>query len=178
MSFDEARYYLDKTRRKYILIRVTELVLSAAAVAFLVLCILQITPSSGLWNLFIAIGSGLIFFILRAIHLRIFQLTNSGVASYLNRHYPALEESADLILKEDEELTSIQQLQKTRSVQHLESLYPSIKLPGQIGRTLLLFSISIVGYMLVNYFAKTPSQSKTDTASSSSVIDDDRSASF
>jgi len=178
MSFDEARYYLDKTRRKYILIRVTELVLSAAAVAFLVLCILQITPSSGLWNLFIAIGSGLIFFILRAIHLRIFQLTNSGVASYLNRHYPALEESADLILKEDEELTSIQQLQKTRSVQHLESLYPSIKLPGQIGRTLLLFSISIVGYMLVNYFAKTPSQSKTDTASSSSVIDDDRSAFF
>ena len=148
MSFEDARYYLDRTRRRYLLIRVTELVLSSVAIAFLVLSILLMTPAKGLWPLLIAVGSGLTFFVLRSIQLRIFRITNAGVASYLNRNYPALEESADLILKEDEGLTSIQQLQKTRSVQQLASLYPSIKLPGNIGRTLLFFSISILGYLL------------------------------
>ncbi len=118
------------------------------------------------------------FFILRSIQLRLFRITNAGVASYLNRNYPVLEEGADLILKEDEGLTSIQQLQKTRSVQHLASLYPSIKLPGNIGWTLLFFSISIVGYFLVDNFAKTTSQSQADRTSLASTIADDRVASL
>jgi hypothetical protein len=178
MNFEEARYYLDKTRRKYILIRVTELILSSVAVAFLVIAVLQMTPSSRMWRLLISVGTGLIFFTLRAIQLRIFQITNAGVASYLNRHYPALEESVDLILKKEEDLTSIQQLQKARSVQHLESLYPSIKLPSHIGRTLLLFLISILGYVLVNNFAKTTSQPKADLNSPSSVVVDNKLASL
>ena len=124
MSFEDARYYLDRTRRRYLLIRVTELVLSSVAMAFLVLSILLMTPVKGLWPLLMAVGSGLTFFILRSIQLRVFRITNAGVASYLNRNYPVLEEGADLILKEDEGLTSIQQLQKTRSVQQLASLYP------------------------------------------------------
>src|SRR5688572_7820528 len=109
MSFGDARYYLDRTRRRYVLIRVTELVLSSVAIAFLVLSILQMTPAKGMWPMLIVIGSGLSFFILRSIQLRVFRITNAGVASYLNRNYPVLEEGADLILKEDEGLTSIQQ---------------------------------------------------------------------
>src|SRR5688572_24353212 len=178
MSLEDARYYLDRTRRRYLLVRVTELVLSSVAIAFLVLSILQMTPAKGLWPRLVAVGSGLTFVILRSIQLRVFRITNAGVASYLNRNYPVLEEGADLILKEDEGLTSIQQLQKTRSVQQLASLYPSIKLPGNIGWTLLFFSISIAGYFLVDNFAKTTSQSQTDPTSATLTIADDRSVSL
>jgi hypothetical protein len=178
MSFEDARYYLEKTRRRYLLIRVTELILSSVAIAFLVLAILLMTHSRGLWPLLLSVGSGLTFFILRSIQLRLFRLTNAGVASYLNRKYPALEEGADLILKEDDGLTSIQQLQKTRSVQQLASLYPSIKLPGNVGRTLLFFSISIVGYLLVDNFAKTTSQAHADRTSAASTTADDPIASL
>ncbi len=48
MSFEDARYYLDRTRRRYLLIRVTELVLSSVAIAFLVLSILLMTPVKGI----------------------------------------------------------------------------------------------------------------------------------
>jgi len=178
MSLDDARYYLDRTRRRYLLVRVTELFLGAVAIAFLVLSILQMTPAKGLWPMLTAVGSGLTFFILRSIQLRVFRITNAGVASYLNRNYPVLEEGADLILKEDEGLTSIQQLQKTRSVQQLASLYPSIKLPGNMGWTLLFFPICILGYFFVDNFVKTTSQSQADTTSGALTIADDRSVSL
>ncbi len=178
MSFEDARYYLDKTRRKYILVRVTELLLSSAAITFLVLCILQVAVSGRLLSLMLAVICGLIFFLLRGLQLRIFRITNDGVASYLNRNYPVLEESVDLILKEDAELTSIQQLQKTRSVQHLETLYPSIKLPDQIGRTLLIFSISILAYVFVSSVAKRASQPQSGPPAPASMVVNDRLASL
>jgi hypothetical protein len=178
MSFEDARYYLDKTRRKYVLIRVTELVLSSLAVGFLVLTISRMTASGSMWHLLISVGAGLIFFVLRAIQLRIFQITNAGIASYLNRHYPALEESADLILQEDEELTSIQQLQKTRSVQHLRSVYPSIRLPGHIVRTSLLFLISILAYAFADNFTRKTSQSELGRTFPSSAIASNKPASL
>src|SRR4030095_7626040 len=153
MSSQDARYHLDKTRRKFMLVHITNLLVSSLAVAFVVLCILLITPAKGFWLPAIGIGAGLIFFVLRAIQLKVFGLTSAHVASYLNRHYPSLEEAADLILKEDEELTSIQQLQKNRSVKQLSSIYPSIKVPVRIGRGLLLFSVSIIVYVLINNFA-------------------------
>jgi hypothetical protein len=177
MSSQDARYHLDRTRRKFTLVHVASLLVSSLAVTFLVLCILLITPAKGFWFPVIAVGAGLIFFVLRAIQLKLFKLTNAGVASYLNRHYPALEEAADLILKEDEELTSLQQLQKSRSVKQLSSIYPSIKVPVRIGRDLLLFSMSILCYVLINSFATTTSQHKVNQTSEERIVNANRPAS-
>ena len=178
MSSQDARYYLDKTRRKFMLVHITNLLVSSLAVAFLVLCILSITHARGFWLPAIGIAAGLMFFMLRAIQLKVFGLTSAHVASYLNRHYPSLEEAADLILKEDEELTSIQQLQKNRSVKQLSSIYPSIKVPVRIGRALLLFSVSIIVYILINNFATTTSQKQIDQGTEGSVAVLDRPASI
>src|SRR5688572_20113252 len=115
MSSQDARYHLDKTRRKFVLVHITNLLMSSLAVAFLVLSILLITPAKGFWLPAIAIGAGLIVFLLRAIQLKVVGLTSAHVASYLNRHHPSLGEAADLILKEDEEITTIQHLRKNRS---------------------------------------------------------------
>ncbi len=116
------------------------------------------------------------FFMLRAIQLKVFGLTNAGVARYLNRHYPSLEEAADLILKEDEELTSIQQLQKDRSAKQLSSIYRSIKVPVHIGRPLLFFIMSIIGYLLISNFATTPTHNEIDQKSEEPSIIVDRPA--
>jgi hypothetical protein len=66
-----------------------------------------------------------------------------------------MEEAADLILKEDEELTSIQQLQKNRSIIQLSSLYPSVKVPVHLWRPLLILATSVLAYVLIsNFFVK------------------------
>ena len=178
MSSQEARYHLERTRRKFTFVQVANLLVSSLAVTFLVLCILLITPAKGFWFPVIAVGAGLIFFALRAIQLKVFGLTNAGIASYLNRHYPALQEAADLILKDDEELTSVQQLQKSRSVKQLSSIYPSIKVPVRFEQALLLFSMSILCYFLIINFATTTSQNGIDQTSKEPIVNVDRPASI
>ena len=63
---------------------------------------------------------------------------------YLNRNYPALQESADLLIKNDEELSRLQLLQKDRTAQQFEAIYPTIKLPHQMGRAIGIFGLSVV----------------------------------
>ena len=176
MSSQEARYHLDKTRRKFVLARMANLLLSSFALAFVVLCILLITNISGFWFIAIAVTAGLIFFVVRAVQLNVFGLSNAAVASYLNRHYPSLDEAADLILKEDEELTSIQRLQKSRSIEHLSSIYSSIKVPVRIGRALLLFSISVVAYVSISNLAWPTTGRQMDVAGKGTASAENRPA--
>lgn len=162
MSGSDARYHLDKTRRKFMFARLAELLLSSVAVIFIALCALLILGTKGFISFAIAIGTGIIFFAIRAIQLNVFGLTNAGVASYLNRHYPSMEEAADLILKDDEELTSVQQLQKNKSISHLSSLYPSIKIPIHFWRPLLIVVVSALAYILIDNIPLIKSEHQED----------------
>jgi hypothetical protein len=78
-----------------------------------------------------------------------------------------MEEATDLILKEDEELTSIQQLQKNRSITHLSSLHPSIKVPVRLWRPLLILVASVLAYVLINNFSVRESELKKNVDSKS-----------
>lgn len=128
MSATEARYHIQRTKRKYLLLRIMETLLSSLAVAFIILCVCLLFSLKTNMAVFLSLGGGLIYFIFRSWELSILKVKEKDVVQYINQHYAQMEESTDLLMLEDHELTSIQQLQKRKSIRQFESLYPSIKL--------------------------------------------------
>ncbi len=148
MTLSEARYLLHKTRQKYLFLRVTEILLVSLAVTFVILFLCFLFAIG--WTATVAFGivGGLVSFVLLGKQLQIFDVTQAGVAKYLNSQYSAMEESADLLLKEDEDLTSLQQLQKDRSVQQFSALYPTIRLPNRLIQATIIFVVTALIYFV------------------------------
>ncbi len=70
-----------------------------------------------------------------------FSATPTDLAYYLNRRYPALEDSADLLLREPETLSPLARLQRERTQDLLER--EAVVLPLKWGRSLGLFAASL-----------------------------------
>lgn len=169
MSATQARYYLERTKRKYLLLRIIETLVSSAAVSLIIYCICQLLSVQAIVTMPVALGGGLMYFIFRSLQLNILYVKVDGVARYINQHYPQMEESADLLLKEDNELTSIQQLQKLKNIQAFESLYPSIKLPHKIGQAFGIFLLSLLIYVGFTVFFNATKIDPPTTVNSGSV---------
>ena len=155
MSATEARYHLLHLKRKYRMIRVTEALLLAFAAGLITYAVAYwfVLPLSGLWLL--AGAAGLSCFIIRSVQLGLWQISEAGVIHYMNQHYPQLEESADLFLREDEGLTSLQQLQKIKSLRQFEILYPSVKLPHKLLQALGVFALSaLIAFVSMGFAGK------------------------
>src|SRR6187549_370324 len=160
MSDRQARYYLNRLRKRYQFVRLAEVCLLSFSLNLVVFGICHVLSLSTATTYILSIGIGVIFFIIRSLQLKIFKIGETELVSYMNKHYAQLEESSDLLLKGDGELTSLQQLQKLRNIERFEQLYPNIKLPNKIGQASLLFALSIVLYVGLSSFTS-PQQDKT-----------------
>ncbi|HEY9048624.1 MAG TPA: hypothetical protein VIN08_22110 [Ohtaekwangia sp.] len=132
MSHTEARYQLQQLTRKYKNLRMGEAFLLAVALA----CISFAIPYSfnipaGICLAFAVMG-GIIIFLYRCEQLRLFQLQEQNVAAYLNQQFTTLQNSSDLLLKDADDLSRLQQLQKIKTTAAFEALYPSIQLPHRL----------------------------------------------
>jgi hypothetical protein len=140
-------------KRKYRLIRGTEILLWSVGIGVLSFYLLKILPIG------IAVAATIAFVITSALAFlsilktNIFGVREKDLAMYLNRHYPALQESADLLLKKDEELTRLQLLQKVRTSQQFDKIYPTIKLPHRIGRAIVVFALSVISSAALTAFS-------------------------
>lgn len=160
MSDTEARYYLHRLRRRYQFARLAEVCLLSFSMNLVVFGICNILSLNTIVTYALSIGVGVIFFIIRSLQLKVFKIGEAELVSYMNQHYAQLEESSDLLLRDDGELTSLQQLQKLRNIERFEQLYPTIKLPNKIGQASLFFVLSIVVYVSLSSFTS-PKQNKT-----------------
>jgi hypothetical protein len=149
MSTNEARYHLQQTKRKYLVLRLTETFVSSASLFFLLLTIFRFTSIGNTAALFASLSAGTLYFIIRSFQLDIFRIKEQSVAHYINHTYPQMEESTDLLLVEDDGLTPLQQLQKFKSIQRFQSLYPKIKLPNKLGMAFILFLASFILYIIL-----------------------------
>ncbi len=162
MNAGEARYQLQQVKRRYITLRTLEVLLSAAAVYLLItLAVRFIVPEHSI-ALLVPSLAAVTYVVHRALRLGIFRIEEKSLASYINHHYPQMEESADLLLAEDGDLTTLQQLQKRKCIQNFETLFPSIKLPHRLGLSFVIFAASVLLYIGVKFI-----DGRTDKLSSS-----------
>jgi hypothetical protein len=102
-----------------------------------------------------------IFTIVAAILLfskAVWKTTDSDVSRFLNNRYPELEESADLLLQNETELSMLQQLQRNK----IENIIPNLAKPKEPVKR-LYFGLAILVLALIISFGitKIPQISKT-----------------
>ena len=144
-----------RIRRKYQIFRGTEILLWSVCISFITFCLLRVFT---LWDNVPAIAAGVTGSISAFAGIRwqnLFGITDKDLATYLNRNYPILRESADLLLMKQEELTRLQELQRLRTISQFHEIYPSIKLPHRMGRAVVVFVFSVAaGIASTSFFRK------------------------
>jgi hypothetical protein len=128
MSVAEARYRIQNLKRRYVLLRSTRDYSVCIRWIFVSLCIgWTFYRTSLVWKLSLSLLAGLIVIIQQAWHYKLFSLSHTVFIQYLNRHYPQLEESADLFIQVEAGLNPLQQLQLEKTLNNFNFLYPQIR---------------------------------------------------
>jgi hypothetical protein len=147
-----ASYYVHQLKRHYRWLRFGESVLWALAVASVVLSVGLLFSMPLNINLTIGAITGVATLILRILFLGIFSVTERRLLHYLNTHYPQLQASADLMLAQDEQLTTLQRLQKERVLIRFEEIHNRIKLPHKLTQASIALVISVMLYVGLSSF--------------------------
>src|SRR5688572_2073996 len=163
-------YHFARMKQRYRWTRGTEILLWSVGIGVFTFYLCQAISISAPVGTGIALTllSIIVFAGSRRVHL--FSINEKDLAMYLNRHYPVLEESADLLIKNDEELSRLQLLQKARTARQFEAIYPTIKLPHQIGRAILIFSLSVILSAVLTAFLNPSDPFEKGVASSRKII--------
>lgn len=145
-------YRLKRLNIRYTLVRSVEVCSIAIAAGLLIWAILGwVYVSEGLrWS--VTIAAGIITGLTLAYFRNLFTTDTNFLIHYLNDQYPVLEDSADLLRTEDEELNLIQRIQQARVTERFDELYPEIKLPNKTGTTLIVSaSLFFVAFLLMAF---------------------------
>lgn len=156
MSKQEAHDRIQSLKRRYLLTRGLEIVLYAVAAFLLVFALTGLFTEQAELKTGIAVVMGLIVIAERLIHLKLLSLNHLAFIQFLNRQYPQMEESADLLLLNKTVLNPLQQLQLDRTLSRFDGLYPQIKLPNATIQSVVVFAICFVFYYGLTAFVPKP----------------------
>ncbi|MFZ5973181.1 MAG: hypothetical protein ACOYXA_16460 [Bacteroidota bacterium] len=124
-----ASHHLRQLRQRYLLLRMGESILFALALALFSMALLKL--SVGLTTAWVAaMVAGVIGFGWYTRHLKLWSLSEWNMAYYLNRWYPEMQDSTDLLLTQPE--NALQQLQQQKATEKLAQISGNIRLPHRL----------------------------------------------
>jgi hypothetical protein len=136
--------YFQKLKSRYLLYRLSEIFLwslSSGVVAYGITSIFGVSLTTSTLLVVIAAAAA---FVIGFRKFGLHHLTEKRFVRFVNANYPELEESVDLLLKDENELTSLQLLQKSRTTVIFEKVFPTIQMPQQLGRAIAFFGLAVV----------------------------------
>ncbi|MCW5910475.1 MAG: DUF4175 family protein [Cyclobacteriaceae bacterium] len=146
-------YQLKRLSIRYTWVRSTEALLLAIAVGLLVWAILGWFRISEMAQWVATIAAVIIVGLALAYFRRLFSPDASFLIRYLNNRYPELEESADLFIANENELSLIQRIQQARVSERFSTLYPEVKLPNNIRVTSGIAAVLVFVALMLMAFA-------------------------
>jgi hypothetical protein len=135
---------ISQIRSKYIRLRWTEVILFAVSAALISAAIAYLVGKSILVSVVGGLVAAIIVGIARSRQLELSAVDNLRMSMYLNRFYPQLKESSDILLKETNQLSTLEALQVQRIENELQSVAPGIALPHRIGQSAMAVLVAIV----------------------------------
>jgi hypothetical protein len=139
---NDPAYYLNKLKEKYLLLRSGEIFLLALAAACIAFGVTYVLNISALLGLIIASASAVTVFAILFHRSKPYRFDANRLAAFINHHYPVMQHSADLLLKDPRTLTSLQEIQKEKIRRNFEQIFSTIKLPHQIDKALIVLATS------------------------------------
>ncbi|WP_316829972.1 DUF4175 family protein [Pedobacter aquatilis] len=150
----EGRNWIHKLRAKWITLSLIRLLAISLAISLILTAVFVYIFHLSLWwftLIFIAIIVVSLFF------NPIWKTTDKDFTRFVNNHYPELEESADLLLQNPEELSMLQRLQLAK----IESIIPQIPVPKEPQKKLYSgFMILLAGILAALAITKIPQLKK------------------
>lgn len=120
----------------------------------------------------IAVVIAVLFAVWRYYQLRIHSVMPINIAGYLDRFYPELKDSTDLLLKADHELSSLELIQLERVRSNIAPLLPEIKFPHRIPQSaIILAGAAVVLTIMLIAAPYFPSVSNNASAAASNTAD-------
>jgi len=151
----EGQNWISNLRKKWISFYLISTVAIALAIALLLSVIgvylLHFSP----WLL------AVIFPVILGIFLLIkpiWKTTDQDVSRFVNNQYPELEESADLLLQNQAELSMLQQLQRSK----IENIIPNLSQPKEPVKKLYLALVLLLAALLISFGITKITQAKKD----------------
>lgn len=133
---------ISKIRIRYLLVRWIETVIFGLAVAAVTGAVCVVFGLSTI----VPIVAAAITIFWRNYSLGLSRVDDLKVALYLNRFYPELKESSDLLTKDPNSLTALEQIQLNRIK------IPDVKLPHKVQLSLIAFAIGMLVLFLSTRF--------------------------
>lgn len=136
--------YLEDLKKKYLALRLGELLLASLAAAAVVLCV---TIAGGMGESLRALLpalAGCLAFTIGFFKSGLHHLKKKQLVSFINQRYPAMQHSADLLVMDPAAMTTLQQMQQQKIQEAFRALYPSVTFPHQIEKAAILFAISLL----------------------------------
>ena len=163
MSDTQIRYHIHKTIRRYLALRTTEITLLGLSAGLITFTLVQFFTNHSWvpWTLAALVTISCV--IIRCIQLRLFDVDEDSVIRYVNRTYPQLQQSGDLLLEDNSRLTMLQQLQKLKSIEQFEQVYPVLKLPHNLKQAVIVIAVSIPLFIAGSLIYSYSVPEKTDT---------------
>jgi hypothetical protein len=87
------------------------------------------------------------------------------VSHFLNRKYPDLEESSDLLVLDEAKLTELELLQRQKTTMLLSELAPSIQFPQRLKLSLALLLLAVAIFFVFRFIAASPPSLTTGSSS-------------
>lgn len=154
MKVIDAPNYLKMMGLRYLWLRLGESILWAGATMLLIFSVGLVMSLNIEWTVFIAASIGVVVFVSRCLVLGIFSVNDNRLTHFINQHYPQLEESADLLLAQEMDLTPLQQLQRQIVLRRFENLAGQIRLPHKLMQASFTLVIAAVLYVGLSSFVE------------------------
>lgn len=163
---DQGTKIINSLRRRWIIYQVATDLLLAGAITIVIAALFFVLQYSLLW---LAVIYAIVLAVILAAR-RPWQVQPSSIAGFLNKKYPELQESADLLLLPSAELTLLQRL----SLQHVEQTIAALKVghkpfAGRLIRSALALVIAVMPFAALNQLYR-HSTNKHDAAAGSFKI--------
>jgi hypothetical protein len=137
----EGQNWIDKAKRRWQALKLLRIIVLSFAVALFL-------ATAAIYLIHLKDWIALLLFPFALLSVFLFKsswkITAVAITRDANNHYPALEESADLLLKNPAELSLLQQLQLSK----IESILPTLPLPNapvkKLYQALLVFAAAIL----------------------------------
>jgi len=148
MTEQDAIYKVRSMRRWYVGYRLSAGFLFAIAFIVALGTILFFSFSCSISWLWVAL---LVVFALYIIFTRPWRVNEHSILNYLDRHYPELEESGNLLLKSDDELNLLERLQQTKIREQFAAIPVQQKqfLKPLKQAVLILISVALICFVLI-----------------------------
>jgi len=138
---------LKQLQGSYLALRLLEIICLGAGVTLLLTALGRWIGLEDIDSMVLAVTVGVVVVLQRVYALKLHQLTEKRMASFVNRYYPNLEWSTDLLVA-DQPLSSLQLIQREKALSQL-SLLSSWRFPNQLWLAGSALLVGLLLYFLV-----------------------------